>query len=369
MSKKNDKLSVDVAGKLKDQNQIFTYDYCKDGSIWDNFLIKCLHGYHEQCSQYAANRVEHGYQCDRIIIQKNNDIVGGVQVLVQATPLGKFARIFRGPVTINDDPDIMRLIVQQLEKHAKEHSYASVRIDLFPNQNVAYLALIDEGFLPSLAWYREKSSHIVPLSLPIEELAKKMDKNVRYSVRLATRKGVTVEVGVTDGSSIDSFYDMHEATASHQGFPVFSREYFSYIWNLFGSIGKAQLFIANYNGEPCAAIFNLIVGDQMYYTWGGMLRDTNLKNLRVNYILHMTALSWAQENGCSRYDLSGDQMFKKQFAIETIVWPRPLRKFYGTTRFIRRKMHELTGFNLRLRRIINKMAKLKGVSQKKELPW
>ena len=334
---------------------------------WDAFLQKCPKSHHEQSSRYAANRVEHGFQCDRAVVRDNGVIIGGVQVLVQPTPVGKFARIFRGPIAINEDPVLMRQVVQQLEQVAEARGYASVRVDLFPDQEVACEALKAAGFFPTLAWYREKESFVIPLSLADEELLDRMDKKVSYYVRRADRDGITVRAG--ENAELGDFYRMHQKTASYQGFPLFPYDYFNYLWNLFGKLGRAQYFVAYHQGNSLAAIFNVVVGSSMYYGWGGMRRDPEAKKMQVNYLLHMTAVAWARKHGLACYDLSGTQTFKKQFALETVRWPWPLRKFYGPARTLRHKMLELTGSRPRLRRLVNGVAKLGGVCQKNEIPW
>lgn len=345
----------------------FEFSMCDNDDEWDDFLINCSLGHHEQSSLYAATRVERGYKCDRVVVRRNGRIVGGVQILVQPTPVGNFARIFRGPVVVNDDPQLMRMVVSHIERIAKNRSYASVRVDLFPNQSVAFAALKEAGYIPTISWYREKNSVAVPLNLTDAELASGMNKIVAYNVRRATRKGVIVKPG--DETSIDAFYDLHRETAAYQGFPVFSREHFFNVWSLFGLLGKAQHFIAYYEDKPYAAIFNTIVGDQMYYGWGGMRRDSEAKKMRVNFLLHMTAIAWAREHGCTQYDFVGDQPFKKWFAIKTIQWPRPLQKFYGHIPALRWRIFNVTGENPKLKHLIVRLSRLYGLPAKKDMPW
>ncbi|ADH86460.1 lipid II:glycine glycyltransferase FemX [Desulfurivibrio alkaliphilus] len=334
-------------------------------SEWDVFLAACPLSHHEQSSQYAANRKAYGYHCDRVVVRENGDIVGGVQVLVQSTPVGRFAHIQRGPLALDDNPLLMRRVVDKLEELVRERSYASVRVDLFPNQAVAAQALKEAGFRPSKAWGRAGDSVIVPLTLSDDELMGKMDKKVSYNIRRSRRKGLSVQA--EDEKSMDAFYGLHQETASYQDFPVFSAEYFSYVQELFGRAGKAQLFVAWHNEKPCAAIYNTIVGDHMYYGWGGMRRDPEAKTLRANYLLHMTAMAWAREHGCRLYDFVGNQPFKRWFAIEVISWPLPLRKFYGPAQILRWKLLEGTDSSPLLRRLINKASRKFGIAQ--TMPW
>ena len=334
---------------------------------WDAFLQNCPHSHHEQCSRYARNRAVHGFQYDRAVVRDHGAISGGAQILVQTSPIGKFAHVLRGPVAINDDPQLMRRVVRRLEEIAGERAYASIRVDLFPEQDMAYEALREVGFEPTLAWNRGMDSTLIPLSYSQEELLSLMNKKVRYYVRRASRNGVVARFG--EEASLDDFFELHQKTASCQGFPTFPREYFAYLWNLFGKAEKVQYFVAHHDGAPIAAVYNTIVGTRMYFGWGGMRRDVEAKRMRVNHLLHMTAADWAREHGCSHYDLSGAQMFKRQFAIETIQWPWPLRKLYGPVRGLRWKLMELTGSSDMARRLVNKAARWCSITSNGDMPW
>ncbi|PLX48497.1 MAG: hypothetical protein C0613_10775 [Desulfobulbaceae bacterium] len=334
---------------------------------WDAFLQRCFLCHPEQSSPYAANRVEYGYRCDRVVVREKGGIVGGAQILVWPTPFGNHARIFRGPVVLDDDPRLMREVVRRVDQEASAYGYTSVQVDLFPEHKVAHQALQEEGFSPAPDGAQSKESFRIPLAFSNEELMSRMNKNVAYSVRRAIRDKITVRAG--GDAPLEDFYKMHEATARHQGFLRFPQEYFTDLWGLLGKRGKVQYFVAYCDDVPLAGIYNVIVGRTMYYNWGGMRWEPEVKKMRVNYLLHMTAMAWARTHGCTFYDLSGIQPFKKQFAIEKVFWPRPLLKCYGSLRGLRWKMHELTASGPRMRRMVKKAARLLGGRQEKKMPW
>ena len=330
---------LDAASKVEDRQ-------------WDDFLKICHYCHHEQSSQFAANRQEYGYRCDRIVVRDGETIVGGAQILVQSTPLGKLAHIQRAPLAIDDDPRILRQVVRKLEEMAIANGYRSVRIDLFPHQTRAFKALEAAGFVCSSLWSSAMNSVVVPLNFTEEELLARMHKKVAYEVRRARNKGALV---LTDSeNAVDEFYDLHQATASHQEFPIFPREYFTYLWRTFGQTGKVQPFVAYYHDKPIAALFNTIVGNHMYFGWGGMSRDSEAKKIRVNYLLHMTAMAWARKHGCTRYDFAGTQPFKKWFAVDIVEWPHALRKVYGPAAAWRWKMMHISDNSPFIKRAVKK---------------
>lgn len=320
---------------------------------WDDFLSNCDYGHHEQCSRYAVDRSIYGYQCHRVVVKSGGVVVGGAQILVQSTPLGNFAHIQRGPLAVADDPRVLRQVVQALEATARLNAYRSVRVDLFSHQTTARRALEEAGFSCSSFRSCGLSSVTVPLSLTDDELLARMHKKVAYEVRRALKNGVTVEAGGEE--LIGRFYELHQASSGHQAFPIFPREYFDYLWRLLGPAGKVRIFIAYDNGKPVAGLFNTIVADHMYFGWGGMSRATEARKLRVNYLLHLTAMAWARAHGCLRYDFAGTEPFKQWFAVEIMPWPHALRKLYGPLAGLRWKMMELAAATPFCRRAVNEL--------------
>jgi len=334
---------------------------------WDNFLANHPHSHHEQSSRYGLMRTAYGFECHRALLREAGKIVGGVQVLADRTPLGRFARIFRGPLAKDDDPAIMAEVVVELEKLAEEKRFVSMRVDTFPTQETARTALAEAGFYPTIAWYREKRSCVIPLNFTEDELFKIMDGNVRYSVRFARRHGVTVQHG--EPGLLSDFYNLHLQTSDRQGFPVFPREYFEYLWDLYRPAGRIRFFVARHNGRPIAAACGLIVGERLYYTWGGLHNGVEERRLLGMYTVHMEAVAWGRKQGCTHYDLSGNQKFKRQFASETISWPAPQRKFYGPLNGLRRRLFEAASGSGAARMLADKGARLLGMKSRNDLPW
>lgn len=329
---------------------------------WDDFLKNCHYCQHEQSSQYAASRAGYGYHCDRVVVRNEDGIVGGAQILVQSTPLGKWAHIQRAPLATDDDPQVLRQVVRKLEEIAIANDYRSVRIDLFPHQTTAFKALEEAGFVCSNLWSSAMGSVVVPLNFTEEELLAKMHKKVAYGVRRARREGV--KVLTESDNAVDEFYELHQATASYKKFPIFPREYFTYLWRTFGQTDKVQPFIAYYHDKPIAAFFNTIVGDHMYFGWAGMSREAEDKKLEANYLMHITAMAWAREHGCTRYDFAGTQPFKKRFAVDIVEWPHALRKVYGPAAAWRWKMMRMSDNSPFIKRVVKKISRELGLLQR-----
>ena len=334
---------------------------------WDKFVAASSFGHHEQSSGYAASRAAFGYRCKRVIVRDGGRIVAGAQVLIGASPLGRVGLVFRGPLSLGDDPGWMREAVRGLDELGRVGAFATLRIDCFPSQANALQALKEAGFEPSVSWERGRvtGSIVVPLRVCEDDLLSGMHKKVAYNVRRSRRQGLVVRSG--ESAPLADFYRLHQATAGHQGFPVFPESYFCYIDDMFGPTGKARRFIAYGDGEPRAAILNTIVGSHMYYGWGGMLRDVDSKRFRANFLLHVEAMNWAALQGCTHYDFVGSQPFKRWFGSDRIAWPEPYRKFYGPLARLRRRALEGAHASASARQLITRLGRRLGLVR--PMPW
>lgn len=332
---------------------------------WDAFLASHPGAHHEQSSRFGSNRELYGYRCERVVLRGQKKIIGGAQIMVQATPVGRLGMILRGPLAVNDDPATMAATVAKIDELARQRGYASLRVETFPTQAAARRALEDAGFAAGTAWFGRRPSQTVLLECSDELLLAQMKAKGRYNTRLASRNGVTIEVG--DTASLADFYHLHQMTAAHQGFPVFPKAYYEYLWRVFGPRRLVQHFLAYHHGKPVAAIFNALVDGRMYYCAGGLHRGPAERRLMANYLLHFQAMGWARDHGCSHYDLVGVTPFKEKIAPELIHWPLPLRKYYGPGRLLRRHLTTVAWEKATLRRGVERIAAKLGLKQ--PMPW
>jgi lipid II:glycine glycyltransferase (peptidoglycan interpeptide bridge formation enzyme) len=340
---------------------------------WDQFVVANLFGHHEQSSGHALTRHQYGFKSDRVEVRQGGRLVAGAQVLSRATPVGRMALVLRGPLAERDDPQLLHEAITELDRLARERAYVSLVVESFFPQEALRSALAEHGFRADESWRGRFYAVRRRVDLSDEDILGSMEEKGRYNTRLASRKGV--EVTAADSASLSDFYGLHQMTAEHQGFPVFPRTYFEYLWDLFGTRGRMQLFVATARGKPIGAIYNTIVGDQMLYGWGGMHRGDVERKLMANYLLHFRAMGWARDHGCRWYDLGsisragqgGVTQFKTRLASDKVYWPSPMRKWYGPFAPARDGLSRIAWSNPSLRRGVEWAAWRAGLKQK--LPW
>lgn len=322
---------------------------------WDEFLRAHPEGHHEQCSAYARRRADVGFTSARVAVRHRGRVVGGAQVLARSSPIGTFAWLRYGPLALNGRRDILERAAEGLDAIARRRGYVSLRVDTFPNQEEARLALERVGFRASESWPSKVDSRVVPLDGDDEARLARMASKGRYNVRLARRSGVSVVAEGAEG--LPAFYDLHLQTAEYQDFPVFDRAYYDEIWGVFGATGRIRVLTARHESTPIASIILCVVGDRCYYGWGGMSRDPEHRKRMPNYLLHFTGMGWAKSAGCAHYDLVGVSDFKEKLGGDPLVWPYPLRKFYGVWRGPRRAALGLSWRRPWLRRCVQAVSR------------
>ncbi|QZT62299.1 GNAT family N-acetyltransferase [Mycolicibacterium austroafricanum] len=204
------------------------------------------------------------------------------------------------------------------------HDLASVaaRIHLRPNPIQAQAWSI--GSADSGATVVPARAHILDLGGGFETVWRSRFKSsVRREVRRAEEGGVIIGTDST-GAFVPIFYELlrrsFDRWAARQGEPGWlgrmrgrRRDPLSKFQIIADVLeDRCQISLACYRGRPIAAILVLRGGAVAHYTRGAM--DTSIEvPVKVNSLLHKTAIEYACRDGCLRYHM-GDSGFSAGLA-------------------------------------------------------
>ena len=102
-----------------------------------------------------------------------------------------------------------------------------------------------------------RNTVLIDLTLPGEEILRRMKQKTRYNIHLAARKGVTVRIG--GKSDLELLYHMYAETSVRDGFVIRQEAYYRKLWETFLLSGQksaasdqpyARALIAEVGGEP-----------------------------------------------------------------------------------------------------------------------
>ena len=234
-------------------------------------------------------------------------------VLIRPLPMGmSLLYVPRGPVCDREDPAIWGELMEALKQIAKEHHALLVYTDPDePDSHGQFRSVIrklgfreraDEGF------GNIQPQYVFRLDLTTgneEEIFRNFSSKIRYNIRLAQRKGVTVrEYSGTDPMPdcvLEHFQALMETTGHRDHFGIRDLPYFR---GLLSALQEdARIYIAYLQGQPIAGSIEVFCGRKAWYLYGASANEH--RNVMPNYLLQWTMIRRAMERGCTLYDFRG----------------------------------------------------------------
>ena len=285
--------------------------------------------------------------------------LAAAQVLKRQVPRLPYSVLYvpKGPVLDYNDGALRRQVLAELEKLARREKAILIKID---PEVIRYWGVGQERKSPVGAQFvRElekrgwrfsaeqiqfRNSVELDLTRSEDDLLAAMKSKTRYNIRLAGRKGIVIRRGTpTDFSVIATMY---QETALRDGFTIRPIEYYLDAWKSFYDAGMALPLLAEFEGDPLAAVLLVRFGNRVIYMYGA---STNRERKRMpNYLLQWEAIRWAKAEGCTIYDfwgapdefdendpLWGVWRFKDGFHGDVVwhigAWDYPARPFWYYT--------------------------------------
>lgn len=187
-----------------------------------------------------------------------------------------------------------------------------------------------------------RSTMVVDLGRDEDALLASFKPKTRYNIRLAARRGVTVEAAPMTEANASVMYSLLATTQARAGFFLRREQYFTQYWQLQEASGQGQLFLARLGGEILAGVFATWLGRRGWYKDGGSTKAHS--ELMAPHLLQWEVMRFLRGRGVEAYDLVavpprhevtpahplyGLYRFKSGFADEIIdyigTWDLPLR--------------------------------------------
>ncbi|HEX6349800.1 MAG TPA: peptidoglycan bridge formation glycyltransferase FemA/FemB family protein [Candidatus Dormibacteraeota bacterium] len=208
---------------------------------------------------------------------------------VQLTGLGpvRWAYLPRGPVPATAGA------LRVLAAWARRQGLARLRVEPeAPHEFGSVLRA--EGFRPAPALH---PTHTLILELGAEEkLLAGMKPKHRYNIRLAAKRGVTVD----DGGDAAELARQHAATAERQAISAAGADFYE---RRLRDLEWSRVYVARHEGEALAAILVARFDGRAYYLFGGSTQAK--RNLMPTYAVQWAAIRAAAADGCASYDFWG----------------------------------------------------------------
>jgi peptidoglycan pentaglycine glycine transferase (the first glycine) len=265
-----------------------------------NRAVLAAGGHLLQSWEWGAFKERHGWTARQVEVS-SDDGDAYAQVLFRRKGPFSLAYVPRGPVLRGDGDrrrlfERLRMVLDDLCR--AERALALV---LEPDGALGLSGTYrDIGFVRGPHGFQPARSVKVPLA-DDQAILEGMHAKNRYSVRLALRRGVTVERGGTDPRSLELFYGLLKETQERNDFGIHDKSYYDDFMRLFGD--RALMLFGMVDGQPATGLIAARFGDEAIYMYGGS--STVHRGDGAAFLLQYEAMRWARDQGCRRYDLWG----------------------------------------------------------------
>ena len=285
-------------------------ELCEDRSAWDEF-VSSQEGYPLQLWGWGEVKSRHGWRAVRIMVYRNQTVIGGAQVLIKSLPwpFRAFAYIPRGPVV--SDPEYNQRVLDELTAYVNT-TFHPVALSIEPSwQHMSPL----KGWRQSPIHVLIPRTLILDLSKGEEGLMAHIAKKRRQDIRRSSAAVHDIHE-VTSDEELHKVMKLHEMTAERAGFALHSSDYYN---DVFTCLGKNSRLMAAWNdkGEPIAFCWLAVTPYTAFQLYSGASREG--QQIRANYALKWWCITTMIHEGVAHYDLNGllndgISTFKKSFA-------------------------------------------------------
>ncbi|MEN6314893.1 MAG: peptidoglycan bridge formation glycyltransferase FemA/FemB family protein [Clostridiaceae bacterium] len=276
---------------------------------YEAFLKSNPKGHFMQSPQWA--RVKSFWKNEIVTVKdENGGIKGSMSILIRKVPVLPYTMMYspRGPVCDPHDGETLGRLLEQCRQLAKKYKSYVLKMDPDIEIEDTQFEEIVKGLGFKVSRGLKNYEGIQPrfvFRLDLrgktqEQVMQDFHQKVRYNIRLAERKGVTVKVGTRD--DVAEFHRMIVETGVRDNFVVRGREYYEKVFDCLAP-DHLRVFMAYFDGKPIAGTIGILYGNKCWYLYGASRNEH--RNLMPNYLLQWNMIQWAMEEGCDIYDFRG----------------------------------------------------------------
>jgi len=264
---------------------------------WNAFVLRQPRAHFLQLSAWGEQKSAYGWSADRVALMRGDELAAGAQLLFRPLPLhlGTMAYLpYGGYVT---DEALWPALLDAVHQCAREHGAAFLKWEpgLFFDHDPAQW-----GFQRSPQRVQPPRTVLIDIMGSDDEMQARMNQGTRRNIRKAYKNDVHYFQATPE--DLPKFTELMRITGERNEFGVHEPGYFERMYDLFVP-DHAALFLAEHEGDLLAANFAFAVGNAAVYLEGAS--NNHKRKLMASYGVQWEAIHWAQERGCTYYDMWG----------------------------------------------------------------
>jgi lipid II:glycine glycyltransferase (peptidoglycan interpeptide bridge formation enzyme) len=283
-----------------------------------------------QTWEWGEFKEKTGMKAIRLASFKQGKIVKGYQVLLRSLPKIPFQA---GHLLKSSFPD--KNLVDALKELSQEENLVFLKLEpdyivrKWENKKGKIDKLIKEeridleklGLQPARRELFDPHSFVMDLNQTGEELLANMHSKTRYNIRLAEKKGVTVEEK-SDTEGLEIFIQLFQETLKRQNFYMHSPQYFRQLWQTLQPTGIPHILLAKYQEKILNAWMIFVWKNRLFYPYGAS--SNQYRELMASNLICWETIKFGQAKGCQFFDMWGAGQGPD---------PDPQHPWYGFYRF------------------------------------
>lgn len=277
-----------------------------DEAKWNDFVQASPHA--SLLQSYEWGKVKSGAWKPfyTAVVDESENILASALILKRSLPFVGRSIFYcpRGPVFKSPDPGLMSFFFTSLRQLAKKENAFVFRCDPEIPENQTYFTdnLKACGLRYNAENIQPRGTIILDIQPDTDTLLKSFHHKTRYNIKLAEKKGITVEEKNSQ-EGVDIFYTLFKVTSERDKFLILRKSYFLHLWKTLSEKKMCSIFVASFEGKPLSAVFMTVFGNRMTYLYGASSNEH--RNLMPNHLVHWRAIEWAKSQGAAYYDFWG----------------------------------------------------------------
>ncbi|WP_120004611.1 lipid II:glycine glycyltransferase [Staphylococcus aureus] len=219
-----------------------------------------------QLTKWAETKKLTGWYSRRIAVGRDGEVQGVAQLLFKKVPKLPYTLCYisRGFVVDYSNKEALNALLDSAKEIAKAEKAYAIKID--PDvevdkgtdalQNLKALGFKHKGFKEGLSkdYIQPRMTMITPIDKNDDELLNSFERRNRSKVRLALKRGTTVER--SDREGLKTFAELMKITGERDGFLTRDISYFENIYDALHEDGDAELFLVKLDPKENIAKVN-----------------------------------------------------------------------------------------------------------------
>jgi lipid II:glycine glycyltransferase (peptidoglycan interpeptide bridge formation enzyme) len=271
---------------------------------WDELLLAWPRAHLLQSWGWGELQAGAGWRVERLEVAAGGGRVLPVSVLCGGAGVpGLPPRLYvpKGPACAPDDGAALGAVAGALDGLAGRLRAVAVTVE--PNawygERTGLAALLGSSWAEA-APVQPAHTAVVDLCGGEDAVLARMRPKGRYNVRLAARRGVTIETPDDPQAAAAELARLCAETARRQGINLPGSAYFG---RSLACVPTARVHLATVEGQAVSAVLVSHFAGEMIYLYGGS--STAHRERQPSSLLHLHVIRQAIAAGCDRYDLWG----------------------------------------------------------------